>query len=231
MTDIEYDKSKGLPEGETIPDWRHVKQLRTHDAESGIPEDAGRFQKDWLDETHHRAYGRPWALGLYQMQFMRNHGLKPSDRLLDFGCGAGRFGVRAIRYLDQAGYRGIDAHLLSLLAFARYELPLHELEDKAPRLLYDRELALGHFQETFDVVFDFFSSAHLDAATQTRFLQSASAQLKPGGRLFSVPGFAPETDLAGSGVALVEEVEQRLPMLEGHGYEAVNRWQILTKLG
>lgn len=231
MTDIEYDKSKGLPDGEAVPDWRHVKELRTHDAESVIPEGAGRFQKEWLDETHHRAYGRPWALGLYQMQFMRDHGLKRTDRLLDFGCGAGRFGVRAIRYLDQGGYRGVDAHLLSLLAFAGYELPLHELEEKAPRLLYDRDLSLGHFQEEFDVVFDFFSSAHLDPPTQTRFLQSASAHLKAGGRLFSVPGFAQDADLAGCGVALVEEADQPLAMLEGHGYEAVNHWQILTKLG
>jgi SAM-dependent methyltransferase len=230
MTDIEYDKNKGLPEGGVVPDWRHVQHLRKYDAASGVPEDVGRSQKDWLDEKHHRAYGRPWALGLYQMQFMREHGLKRTDRLLDFGCGAGRFGVRAIRYLDQDCYRGVEAHLRSLLAFARYEIPLHELEDRAPRLLYDRDLALGHFQEEFDVIFDFFSSAHLPPAIQTRFLQATSAHLKTDGRLFSVPGFTKDTDLAECGVALVEEAEQRLPMLEGHGYEAVNHWQILKKV-
>jgi len=231
MTDIEYDKDEGLPEGDAVADWRHVKQLRAHHAESVIPKDTGRFQKEWLDEKHHRAYGRPWALGLYQMRFMREHGLRRTDRLLDFGCGAGRFGVRAIQYLDQGGYRGVDAHLRSLLAFARYEIPLHELEGKAPRLLYDRDLALGHFQEAFDVIFDFFSSAHLDPPAQARFLRAASAHLKTDGRLFSVPGFAKDTDLAGCGVALVTETEQRLTMLEGHGHEAVNHWQILAKLG
>ena len=196
-----------------------------------MPEDTGRFEKGWLDEEHHRAYGRPWALGMYQMQFMRQHGLKPSHRLLDFGCGSGRFGVRAIQYLDESGYRGIDAHLGSLLAFARYEIPLHGLEDKAPRLLYDRHLALDHFQETFDVVFDFFSSAHLESASQARFLRTAAAHLKTDGRLFSVPGFAKELDLTGCGMALVSEAKQDLPRLEGHGHEAVNHWQILAKLG
>jgi len=230
MTDIEYDKNKDLPEGDGLADWRHAIHLSEYDSKSVIPEDAGRFQKDWLDEEHHRAYGRPWALGLYQMRFMREHGLKRTDRLLDFGCGAGRFGVRAIQYLDQHGYRGIDAHLRSLLAFARYEIPLHELDGKTPRLLYDRDLALGHFQDKFDVIFDFFSSTHLSPATQASFLRAASTHLKTGGRLFSVPGFAKDTDLAGCGVALVSEAEQRLPMLEGDGHEAVNHWQVLTKL-
>ena len=231
MTDIEYDRNKGLPEGGTEPGWGRAKHFSAHDAESLMPEATGCFQKDWLDEVHHRAYGRPWALGLYQMQFMREHGLKPSHRLLDFGCGSGRFGIRAIQYLDEGGYRGIDGHLRSLLAFARYEIPLHELEGKVPRLLYDRDLTLGHFQETFDVVFDFFSSVHLAPATQAHFLRTASAHLKTGGRLFSVPGFAKDLELGGCGMALVSESDQDLPALKGHGHETVNHWQILAKLG
>lgn len=46
--------------------------------------------------------------GELQLDFLRRQGLKPSDRLLDLGCGCGRLARRAVPYLDHGRYFGLD---------------------------------------------------------------------------------------------------------------------------
>lgn len=46
--------------------------------------------------------------GLLQLAFLQNKGLKPSSRILDIGCGAGRFARRVVPFLDGGHYTGID---------------------------------------------------------------------------------------------------------------------------
>lgn len=47
-------------------------------------------------------------LGAWQFDVMVQMGLKPHHKLLDVGCGALRFGLHAIDYLDDDGYVGVD---------------------------------------------------------------------------------------------------------------------------
>lgn len=46
----------------------------------------------------------------WQLSALQQVGLLPQHKLLDFGCGALRFGLPAIEYLDDGNYYGIDAY-------------------------------------------------------------------------------------------------------------------------
>lgn len=50
-----------------------------------------------------------------------SHGLLPHHRVLDIGCGAGRFAVALAQYLDEKGsYVGIDVDRHSIHLCRRY---------------------------------------------------------------------------------------------------------------
>ena len=63
----------------------------------------------------HRAFvaqgtPNPWSVndGQDMLKLLKRHGLKPSHRLLDFGCGSLRVGRWLIKYLNRGRYFGID---------------------------------------------------------------------------------------------------------------------------
>lgn len=109
-------------------------------------------ERPHLREEHHQQYGGPWSKGREQMDFLLSQGLQTNDYFLDLGCGALRTGIWVIGYLEPAHYFGVDAHLNSLKAGAEYEIPLHDLESKSPRLLHSTTFEIDHFGATFDVV-------------------------------------------------------------------------------
>lgn len=179
----------------------------------------------FLQEEHHHAYGRPWFLGKYQMQFLKQRGLQPHHTVLDYGCGAGRLGVRVIQYLDPGHYYGLDIHRRSLEAFAEYEIPLWDLEEKRPRLLHDAESSIEYFGTQFDWIVDFYSSVHNRQTEQKEVFRKFSQFLKPGGRLLTAPKpRIEESILADQGWVLVHQEIQACPLLEGHGFSPENDW-------
>jgi len=186
----------------------------------------------FLREEHHNQYGRPWILGRYMFDFLVDSGLRPEHRLLDFGCGALRLGVWAIGYLDAGNYFGVDSHLESLEAGAAYELPLHALEPKRPRLLWSQDFALSHFGTEFDWIVDFSSSQKVDPPALPRLFASLVGVLAPDGRLLTAPRLsAPLESYAEWGLTLVREVEQDAPLLRGHTFASTTRWWQFEKAG
>ena len=198
-----------------------------HDSrEHGPNSSPWRVEATFLDETHHQQYGRPWALGNYILEFAISSGLRPEHRLLDFGCGALRFGGRAIAYLNPGNYFGVDKHLSSLEAATSYEIPLHELELKRPRLLWDDGFGFSHFGTCFDWVIDFSSSSKLELETFPQLLSSFLEVMAPGGRLVTGPQLpAAIQAYVASGFTLVRGPEvQHCPLLEGHEFPSTNTW-------
>jgi SAM-dependent methyltransferase len=180
----------------------------------------GQAREPFLKEEHHRQYGRPWAMGKYVFEFAVAAGLLPQHRLLDFGCGALRLGNWAIPYLEAGNYFGVDNHLGSLEAATTYEIPLHGLEGKRPRLLWNDDFAFSHFGTTFDYVIDFSGSSAVAGVRLVQLFRRFADVLKPGGRLLIGRGRVPppkirvET-LEGFHLTLVRgEVVQRCPLLE-----------------
>jgi SAM-dependent methyltransferase len=166
------------------------------------------YQK-FLDEEHHRQYGSrrapsPWALGKCVFESLVAAGLRPEHRVLDFACGALRFGQWLIPYLDQGNYCGVDSHLPSLEAAATYELPLHGLEGKRPRLLWNEDLDLFHFGTEFDWIVDYNGSRRLRPRSLRPLLCRRFAEvLVSGGRLLTSPRPAyPDETLAQCGLVL-----------------------------
>jgi len=166
------------------------------------PEDRPILVEDLVGEQHHRWYGQAWLMGRFRFDFLIAHGLTPRDRLLDLGCGAGRLGIWLIPYLEPGHYFGVDSHLRSLVAFSAYEIFLHGLAARRPRLLLDADFRVDHFGERFDVVIDVSVTRYLSSEVFSRAYAQLRSVLVPGGRVF-VAGLAPD----------------RLERLRGEGFE------------
>lgn len=168
----------------------------------------------YVAEGHHHEYGRPWCLGRDQLDFLVERGLAPSHRLLDFGCGSLRAGVWLIAYLEEDRYFGVDAHRRSLEAGAGYEIPLHGLEGKRPRLLCSAAVEVERFGVRFDRVLAFSVLNHLEPALAARTLERLAAVLEPGGRLVLSHALPPPSALERCGLRLVHREERRCRLVD-----------------
>ena len=155
------------------------------------PEDRPIFVEDLVGEKHHRWYGQAWLMGRFRFDFLIANGLTPRDRLLDLGCGAGRMGIWLIPYLEPGHYFGVDSHLRSLVAFSAYEISLHGLAARRPRLLLDADFHVDHFGERFDIVIDVSVTRFLSREKFSRAYARLRSVLAPGGRIF-VAGLTPD---------------------------------------
>lgn len=222
--------------------WRDLRDMRRGGGrlEKAQDDAAGRGESDapaanfgrFLSEEHHHLYGRPWCIGRTYFDFLVAQGLAPTDRVLDFGCGAGRLGIWLIDYLEVGGYVGVDHHWLAIDAFARYEIPLHGLAGKRPRLVLDGSLDVGRLGQAFDVVLDCFVSFHLDGADRLALYRGFAEALVPGGRIFLPHAATLDADsLAALGLALVDEQVVVSTFLVGHFPEAKARdhWHVIQK--
>jgi SAM-dependent methyltransferase len=180
----------------------------------------------FLDEEHHRRYGRPWVLGRYIFEFAVDSGLRPEHRLLDFGCGALRFGAHAIAYLEPGNYFGVDRDLRSLEAATTYELPAHRLEDKRPRFLWADDFEFSHFATTFDWVIDFSSSLKLSEQRLELWIASLVDVLTTNGRVLTGPRLAGRVETyEAQGLMLARgPIVQACPLLEGHEFDSTSTW-------
>jgi SAM-dependent methyltransferase len=74
-----------------------------------------RFTEEQIERGIHRAFvagnNGTWDEGgAGQLTFLKKHGLKPDQRLVDIGCGALRAGRHFVDYLDAGKYYGVDAN-------------------------------------------------------------------------------------------------------------------------
>ncbi|MBO8199070.1 class I SAM-dependent methyltransferase [Streptomyces smyrnaeus] len=120
-------------------------------------------------------------LGQLQFDYLRSHGLKPSVRMLDIGCGNLRAGWRFISYLEQGNYYGIDISPDVLIA-AKRTLTERDLQAKLPHLTLTQDLTLDFLPDAhFDVVHahSVFSHSPLDVIEEC--LAHVGRVLAPGG--------------------------------------------------
>jgi SAM-dependent methyltransferase len=211
-------------------DWRDSRKAT---GESILKETGNKempIELEFLEEKHHKYYGRPWCLGKYQIDFLRLRGLKVSDQVLDFGCGSGRLGIWAISFLSENKYFGIDSHRKSLEAFSNYEIPLHGLESKNPRLLHSLTFEIEYFATLFDWIIDFYSSIHIDEKKLPYFLKAINKNLKPFGKYITVPQPKLLNSSINYGLKLTHTEKQDCPMLRGHKFESFNIWHEFQKI-
>jgi len=136
---------------------------------------------------HHRRWvGGNWTvLGALQRDFLVGHGLMPSHRLLDVGCGALRAGIHFVEYLQPHRYYGIDINQTLLDVGYEQELPA-QLRERLPR---DHLRASDRFDCDFGVSFDYVIAqslfTHVSLNHIRLCLYRVAQQMAPGGRFFA----------------------------------------------
>ncbi|MBW1602895.1 class I SAM-dependent methyltransferase [Streptomyces sp. JJ66] len=127
--------------------------------------------------THER-----WvALGEMQFDYLVRHGLSPTDRMLEIGCGNLRAGRLFIAHLEPGNYHGIDISPEILLA-ARRTLVQHRLQAKLPHLTLVDDLKLAHLPDGyFTVVHAHSVFSHSPVEVIDECLAHVGRVLAPGG--------------------------------------------------
>lgn len=139
-----------------------------------------------IDAKEHRDFvGGLWdEIGALQLEFLKRHGLAPSHRLLDLGCGALRGGVHYVRYLDAGNYYGADINA-SLLEAGRRELAEAGLGAKEVHLLETDGFEVRRFGTTFDAAIAVSLFSHLTMNHIIRCLVEMRAVLGEQARFFA----------------------------------------------
>lgn len=187
---------------------------------------------EFLREEHHNYYGGPWSMGRFIFDRMVERGLEPRHTVLDLGCGAGRIGIWLAEYLNAGHYCGVDVHYRSLAAFARYEIPLHRLESRRPRLILDGEFNFADLGERFDFVLDCSVTAHLTRDQAMAAYRAIATVLKPEGRVLQhhLPKLSVE-DLSACGFQLAYSGSLHYPLMDGskRWKSSVSSWAELAR--
>lgn len=91
------------------------------------------------DPTYQKLYDPLWAqIGSLQFDFLKDNGLEPHHRFLDYGCGPGRGADYFVDFLNPGNYLGLDFNQRAL--DAAKEGPAR-LAAKKPRFIHVDELA------------------------------------------------------------------------------------------
>jgi cyclopropane fatty-acyl-phospholipid synthase-like methyltransferase len=130
-------------------------------------------RKEIAAGEHRNFVGGFWhEIGTLQFEFLLRHGLLPSHKLVDIGCGALRCGLPIIRYLEKGNYFGLDLNE-SLLEGGKRELMLAGLTAKQPKLLLNNKFELDRFGVSFDFAIAQSLFTHLDMNLIVRCLTEA----------------------------------------------------------
>jgi SAM-dependent methyltransferase len=141
-----------------------------------------------MTEPHREQVGGLWdEMGRLQIDFLRAAGLRPSDTLLDVGCGSLRGGVHFVRYLEPGRYHGIDKDAGLIRAGLQIELPRAGLADRLPprNLAVTDAFDAERFGVSFDVAWAQSVFTHLPARDVRRCLERIARSVRPGGRFFA----------------------------------------------
>lgn len=127
--------------------------------------------RDWLGwyllyspaQRRHSKAGPPklWKIKRdFQIQFLRQVGLKPQHYLLDLGCGTLRGDVPIIAYLEKRHYFGVEARP-EVLDEGRKELQESNLLNKEPALIAVADIPSLNLQKEFDYIWAFSVLTHM----------------------------------------------------------------------
>jgi SAM-dependent methyltransferase/2-polyprenyl-3-methyl-5-hydroxy-6-metoxy-1,4-benzoquinol methylase len=160
--------------------------------------DAGRIETEVAAGRHREVIGGKWdQIGALQFEFLKAQGLRPHHKLLDVGCGSLRGGVHFVRYLDPAGYFGLDINPSLLDAGYDVELGALGLQDRLPRanLVCDAEFEAGGPDGVFDYAIAQSVFTHLSLNRIRQCLAKVARVMRPGGvfyaTFFELPEDAP----------------------------------------
>ncbi len=116
----------------------------------------------------------------FQIDFLRDHGMTPTDHVLDLGCGTLRGGVPIISYLEPGGYVGVDVRA-EAIDEAFLELADSGLESKGAELVLTDDLSELDLGRDFDIIWAFSVLIHLSDDILVGALDFIGRHLREGG--------------------------------------------------
>ncbi len=113
--------------------------------------------------------------------FLKRHGLRPTDRFLDFGCGYGRTAVAILDYLEPGNYVGVDLSAERIRMCHEYA-DLEGLSERRPRFVDSTDNAMPYLEDaSIDVIFATSVFSHMPMDQWHEVLEAARRVLAPGG--------------------------------------------------
>lgn len=121
----------------------------------------------------------------FQLAFLKEQGLLPTNTLLEIGCGPLTGGVPIIDFLEPGHYVGIDIRS-SALDLAWGEVALARLSAKNPRLICSSSFGSTELAaQKFDFMLSFSVLYHLSDDVLRAYFSAVAQHLKPDGRCFA----------------------------------------------
>lgn len=134
---------------------------------------------------HRRVVGGLWdEAGERHLAFLREQGLKPSDTVLDVGCGCLRTAVRLLQYLEPGRYVGVDQDASLIAAGTTVEAEHAGVDSSRGRYFVGNAVDLSGIEECFDVIWMNGLLQDLPHESTALALAAAFQRLAPCGRLF-----------------------------------------------
>ncbi len=145
------------------------------------------FTDEDLARGRHRSFvGGKWEeMGRFQLDYLKQQGLRPEHRFLDVGCGALRAGRHLVDYLEPGNYYGIDVNHDLLEAGYSQELT----DSTRARLPVGNLRATDRFDADFGVRFDLAIAqsvfTHISLNLMRLCLCRVARVMAPGGRFYA----------------------------------------------
>ena len=136
---------------------------------------------------HREVIGGLWdEMGALQLDFLISRGLKAEHFLLDLGCGSGRLAVKAVPYLAQDRYHGLDISP-SLLQAAREEVEAGGFGNRISGRTFHATSDFRPAAEmpAFDYVIAQSVFTHLPLERFGAALDAIRSHVKPGARFYA----------------------------------------------
>lgn len=122
--------------------------------------------------------------GLALWEQIRDFGLEPDMRCVDYGCGSLRLGQHAMRFLEPGNYAGIDV-VDNFIAEGRKLIDPQLVADKRPRLATISDESLADLREWKpDFIFSNAVVQHVPPDELGIFFERLAMMMTPGARAF-----------------------------------------------
>jgi ubiquinone/menaquinone biosynthesis C-methylase UbiE len=134
------------------------------------------------NEEHAIGDGDFDSIGRTELDLLIEEGLRPTNTLVDLGCGIGRLAVHAIQYLTKGHYVGIEIADTFLVEAERRLRNLTQQSSCRVKWKKQRTDAFDLPDDSVDFLCAFSVFTHLEHEDSHRYLKSALRIVKPGGK-------------------------------------------------